>query len=153
MALNINISEAKKMGETNKIKEQLIFETGDKLPNDNFIGDAWVKMLVNNANYDCMVYNVTFAPGARNNWHKHSKGQILLVTQGEGYYQEKGKPAQLLHAGDVVEIPANVEHWHGASKNSTFVHLGITPKASENKTEWLKPVTDEEYNKLNKSKD
>lgn len=134
--------------ENKNINEQLIFEAGDKLPNDYFIGDAFVKMLVNNQNYDCQVYNVTFEPGARNSWHKHSIGQILLVTNGEGYYQEKGKPAQHLHVGDVVEISANVEHWHGATANSKFIHIGITPKVSENKTEWLEPVSDEEYSKL-----
>jgi len=145
--LNTNISEAKTM-ENKNIKEQLIFPTGDKLPNTYFKGDAWVEMLVNNQNYDCQVYNVTFEPGARNSWHKHSIGQILLVTHGEGFYQERGQEAQYLNVGDIVEIPANVEHWHGASANSTFIHIGITPKASENKTEWLEPVSDEEYSKL-----
>lgn len=128
--------------------EKIIFETGDKLPNDYFIGDAFVKMLVNNQNYDCQVYNVTFEPGARNNWHKHEVGQILLVTYGNGYYQERDKAAQLLHQGDIVEIPANMEHWHGATANSKFIHIGITPKASGNKTEWLEPVSEKEYNNL-----
>jgi len=136
------------MDKQNGIEEQLIFQTGDKLPNDYFIGNAFVKMLVNNQNYDCQVYNVTFEPGARNNWHKHEVGQILLVTYGEGYYQEKGKPAQHLHIGEVIEISANAEHWHGATSGSKFIHLGITPKASENKTEWLAPVSDEEYSSL-----
>lgn len=145
--LNNNILEAKTM-ESKNIKEQLIFPTGDKLPNTYFKGDAWVEMLVDNKDNDTMVYNVTFEPGARNNWHRHSKGQILLVTHGEGFYQERGKEAQYLNVGDVVEIPANIEHWHGASANSTFIHVGITPKASENKTEWLEPVSDEEYNSL-----
>jgi quercetin dioxygenase-like cupin family protein len=128
-------------------KENLIFETGDKMQN-YFTGDAYVKMLMTNPEYDCMIYNVTFEPGARNFWHKHSIGQILLVTHGEGYYQEKGKSAQLLKAGDVVEIPAKAEHWHGAAPNSTFIHVGITPKSSKNKVEWLSHVTDEEYNSL-----
>ena len=126
----------------------LIFKTGDKLPNTYFVGDAWVEMLVDKKDYDTMVYNVTFEPKARNNWHKHSIGQILLVTHGEGFYQERGQDAQYLDIGDVVEIPANVEHWHGASANSTFIHIGITPKASENETEWLEPVSDEKYNSL-----
>lgn len=138
--LNTNKMEAKTM-------EKLIFETGDKAPK-YFTGNAYVKMLVTNPDYDCMVYNVTFEPGARNYWHKHSIGQILLVTEGEGYYQEKGKSARLLHAGDVVEIPANVVHWHGASAKSKFIHIGITPKSGENKVEWLEPVSDEEYNSL-----
>lgn len=127
--------------------EQLIFETGDKAEK-YFTGEAFVKMLVTNHDYDCMVYNVTFEPGARNYWHKHSIGQILLVTNGEGYYQEKGKPAKHLEVGDIVEIPAYVEHWHGATSGSKFIHVGITPKAKENSVEWLEPVSDEDYSKL-----
>jgi quercetin dioxygenase-like cupin family protein len=88
--------------------------------------------------------NVTFAPGARNHWHSHKIGQFLFVTAGEGWYQEWGKPAQFLKAGDVVNIPANAKHWHGATKDSWFVHLAITPGA----TEWLEAVTDGEYNSL-----
>lgn len=135
------------MENSNKIEEKLIFETGDKVQS-YFTGDAFVKMLVTNPDYDCMIYNVTFEPGARNYWHKHSLGQILLVTHGEGYYKEKGKPAQLLKVGDKVEIPSNVEHWHGATANRKFIHIGITPKSNENKVEWLEPVTDEEYKGL-----
>lgn len=133
----------------NQITEQMIFATGNKI-SDNFIGNAFVNMLVNNTFYDCQIYNVTFEPGARNNWHKHSIGQILLVTYGTGYYQERGKAAQLLKVGDIVEIPANVEHWHGATAKSTFIHIGITPKAETNKAEWLEQVNEEEYQNLNK---
>lgn len=136
------------MVELNIPDEKLIFETGNKVANDYFTGDTWVEMLVDNQDYDAMVYNVTFAPGSRNNWHKHQVGQILLVTYGEGFYQERGNEAHYLTKGDVVEIPADVEHWHGASANSPFIHIGITPKVSENKTEWLEPVSDEEYNNL-----
>lgn len=121
-----------------------IFSKGDKAKS-NFTGDAYVKMLVDNKDYDCMVYNVTFEPNTRNYWHKHSIGQILLVTSGNGFYQERGKQKRELTVGDVVEIPSNVEHWHGAKKDSEFVHIGITPKASENSTKWLEPVTDEDY--------
>lgn len=124
-----------------------IFPLGHKAL-DYFIGDAYVEMLMTNPDYDCLIYNVTFEPKARNYWHKHSSGQILLVTHGEGFYQERGKEAQYLNVGDIVEIPANVEHWHGASANSKFIHVGITPKSSQNKVEWLEPVTDEEYNSL-----
>ena len=79
----------------------------------NFSGDAWLKMLSTQPEYDCNIYNVTFAPGTRNNWHSHAVGQILLCTEGVGYYQERGKPAQRLQPGDVVNIPANTVHWHG----------------------------------------
>lgn len=114
----------------------------------NFTGEAWLEMLSNVPEYDCSVYNVTFAPGTRNNWHSHAIGQILLCTEGEGWYQEKGKDAQRLRPGSVVNIPANTMHWHGATAKSRFTHIGITPKASENTAEWGDPVTDEEYNAL-----
>jgi quercetin dioxygenase-like cupin family protein len=91
------------------------------------------------------VSNVTFEPGCRNNWHIHHNGyQILLVTSGEGWYQEAGKPAQLLHPGDVVTIHPGVKHWHGATKDSWFAHIAITKGTSE----WLEPVDDEAYAKL-----
>ena len=70
--------------------------------------------------------NVTFEPGARNNWHKHPGGQILLVTGGKGYFQEEGKPVQVIQEGDVVKIHLNVKHWHGATSDSWFVHIAIS---------------------------
>lgn len=93
--------------------------------------------------------NVTFEPKCRNNWHIHHKGgQILLVTSGRGYYQEWGKPAQELREGDVVNIPAEVKHWHGAAKDSWFAHIAISVPAEGTSTEWLEKVSDDEYNKL-----
>lgn len=97
--------------------------------------------------------NVTFEPGCRNNWHIHNGengkgGQILLVTSGRGYYQEWGKPAQELKAGDVVNIPSGVKHWHGAAKDSWFSHVAIAVPTEGASTEWLEEVSDEEYNKL-----
>lgn len=112
---------------------------------DNFTGDAWLKMLSTQPEYDCNIYNVTFAPATRNNWHSHSIGQILLCTEGIGYYQEKGKSAQRLKPGTVVNIPANTLHWHGAAPDSRFTHIGITPKVSENVTTWAGEVTNKEY--------
>jgi quercetin dioxygenase-like cupin family protein len=96
----------------------------------------------------CSIGNVTFEPGCRNNWHKHPGGQILLVTGGRGWYQEDGKEARELHAGDIVEIPCNVKHWHGAAKDSWFVHIAIEANTKAGPAEWLGPVTDEEYHKL-----
>ncbi len=116
-----------------------------KTVSDNFTGEAWLNMLSTVPENDCFVYNVTFAPGARNYWHSHSVGQILLCTEGVGYYQEKDKSAQRLSVGDVVNIPANAMHWHGAAPDSRFTHIGITPKVSENSAEWGGMVTDEEY--------
>ncbi|MFX0010764.1 MAG: cupin domain-containing protein, partial [Candidatus Hermodarchaeota archaeon] len=86
-----------------------------------------------------------FEPEARTKWHSHPGGQILLVTGGKGYYQAEGNPPQSLQKGDVVKIPPNVKHWHGASKNSWFVHVGITTNPKLGNAEWLGPVTEEEY--------
>ena len=93
--------------------------------------------------------NVTFEPRCRNNWHIHHKGgQILICVGGEGWYQEWDKPARKLHAGDVVNIPAEVKHWHGATADSWFQHIAMAVPADGASNEWLEPVTDEEYNKL-----
>ena len=93
--------------------------------------------------------NVTFAPGCRNNWHIHHKGgQILLVTGGRGYYQEWGQPARELRTGDIVNIPPEVKHWHGAAKDSWFQHLAVEVPAEGASNEWLEPVSDEAYDSL-----
>lgn len=127
-------------------EDKTIFGRGQQVE-AHFSGDAWVEMLPINDSFDCSVYNVTFAPSVRNDWHRHSVGQILLCSAGEGYYQERGKAARHLVAGDVVNIPANTDHWHGAAPDKEFTHIGITPRVSENSAEWLEPVTDEEYQK------
>ena len=135
----------------NDLSESVIFPKGRKVEGplkDYFIGDAWVEMLVTDPEFNCPVYNVTFAPRARNNWHSHPGGQILLVTGGIGYYQEAGKPEQLLRPGDIVKIPPNTKHWHGASKDSWFVHLGITTNPQAGNAEWFEGVSEEEYDKL-----
>lgn len=93
--------------------------------------------------------NVVFEPGCRNNWHIHHKGgQILLVTGGNGWYQEWGKSARKLKEGDVVNIPAGVKHWHGAARDSFFAHIAIAVPAEGAKNEWLEEVSDAEYGKL-----
>jgi alkylhydroperoxidase/carboxymuconolactone decarboxylase family protein YurZ len=121
-----------------------VFPKGDILK-DFFTGEARCAMLIVNKDCDLSVYNVTFAPGARTKWHKHETGQQLLCTIGTGFYQERGKAARKLNPGDVVEIPANVEHWHGAAPDVEFVHIGMTPKMTQNKVIWLEPVSDADY--------
>ena len=125
-----------------------VFPKGNKLPDTpNFTGDTWLEMLVTKADsMDCTVGNVTFAPGVRNSWHSHPGGQILICTSGEGRYQEKGKPIQVLRPGDVVKIAPNVVHWHGAAPDSEFTHIAVGPQQSKGGAVWLEPVTDEEYN-------
>ncbi len=98
------------------------------------------------------IYNVTFAPKCRNNWHihqaSHGGGQILICVAGEGYYQEWGKPAQRLVPGDVVNIPAGVKHWHGAAPECWFSHLAVEVPGENCANQWLEPVTDAQYQAL-----
>ena len=98
--------------------------------------------------FNCPIGNVTFEPGCRNNWHQHPGGQILLVTGGRGWYQEEGKQARELKTGDVVKIPANVKHWHGAAKDSWLAHLSVETNSQAVPAQWLESVSDNEYNKL-----
>lgn len=140
-----NTSEAKTMKES---RIDTVFEQGEVNPYGRFFtGTTYLNML--NANDDVFnapIGNVTFEPGARTNWHKHSGGQILLATGGEGRYQERGKPVRILHKGDVVRISPDVEHWHGAAPDSWFVHISIETNAADgNKPTWLEPVSDDEY--------
>lgn len=125
-------------------------------PNDAFaqyfIGKSYLNPLTDSSKTSLFLANVTFEPGCRNNWHIHhassSGGQILICTAGFGWYQEEGKPAQSLKPGDVVTIPANVKHWHGAKKDSWFSHIAVEVPGEETSNEWCEPVTDEEYNQL-----
>ena len=127
-----------------------IFALGEENPyGQYFVGQSYLKMLCTQG---VSIGNVTFEPGCRNNWHIHQAekggGQILLCTAGRGWYQEWGKPAQKLHPGDVVEIPANVKHWHGAAQDSWFAHLSIEVPGEKTQNQWLEPVSEEEYNAL-----
>lgn len=123
------------------------FAKGELNPYSKFFtGTTHLQRLVEKDDiWNSSIANVTFDKGARTNWHKHSGGQILLVTAGEGRYQEKGKEIQILKKGDVVKIPPNVEHWHGAAPDSDFAHISIEPNLPNNQTTWLDPVTDKEY--------
>ena len=136
------------MKNINDLGPGAVFPLGDK--NDAyaqyFVGQSYLNMLsLEGVN----IGNVTFEPGCRNNWHIHHKGgQMLLVTAGRGYYQEWGKEAQELHSGDVVNIPAEVKHWHGAAADSWFAHLAVEIPAEGASNEWLEAVSDEDYGKL-----
>ena len=111
-----------------------------------FTGTSYLTMLSENDSvFNAPIGNVTFESKTRTNWHKHSGGQILLVTAGEGRYQERNKEIQILKAGDAVKIPPEVEHWHGAAPDSQFAHISIEPNLPDNQTTWLEPVTDEQY--------
>lgn len=114
-----------------------------------FVGNSYLNML---STEGVVIGNVTFEPGCRNNWHIHHAakggGQILLCTAGRGWYQEWGKPARELRPGDVVNIPAGIKHWHGAAKDSWFVHLAVEVPGEDARNEWLEPVREADYNQL-----
>lgn len=116
-----------------------------------FIGNSYLKPLTKPGESVVGLANVTFEPKCRNNWHIHHStkggGQILICVEGEGWYQEEGKEAQKLHVGDIVVIPANVKHWHGAA-DCWFSHIAIEVPGENTSNEWCEPVSDEEYNKL-----
>ena len=132
-------------------KNLSVFPVGEK--NDAFakyfIGQSYLAPV---STSQVPVYNVTFEPACRNNWHihyaKNGGGQMLICVAGRGWYQEYGKEPRELHPGDVVNIPAEVKHWHGAAKDTWFQHLAVEVPGEETGTEWCEPVGDEEYNIL-----
>lgn len=129
-------------------QNSMLFPIGQK--NDGFaqyfIGQSYLAPL---STEQVPIYNVTFEPGCRNNWHIHHAdkggGQMLICIAGCGYYQEWGKAPQLLCAGDIVNIPAGVKHWHGAAGDSWFSHLAVEVPGENCSNEWLEKVDDEHY--------
>lgn len=134
-----------------ELKNSTVFPIGGENVNfaQYFVGTSYLNMI---STEQVVIGNVTFEPACRNNWHIHHAdnggGQMLLVTAGRGYYQEWGNEPQELHTGDIVHIPANVKHWHGAAPDSAFQHLAIEVVGENCSTEWCEPVSDDEYSKL-----
>lgn len=132
-------------------QKEMVFPIG--APNDGFaqyfVGQSYLQPL---STSQVGVYNVTFEPGCRNNWHIHHAktggGQILICTAGEGWYQEEGKDAVSLTPGTVIVIPPEVKHWHGAKADSWFSHIAVEVPGEETSNEWLEAVDDESYSKL-----
>lgn len=140
------------MAKFEEIKEGVIFPLGEK--NDAFahyfVGQSYLQSLVADPAINVSVGTVTFEPGCRNNWHIHREGfQVLLVTGGEGWYQEVGKEARFLKAGEVVVTYDGVKHWHGAAEDSWFEHIAITAGTPE----WLEAVSDDVYESLSKGEE
>jgi quercetin dioxygenase-like cupin family protein len=117
-----------------------------------FVGNSYLNQLTDPKTCALSVANVTFEPGCRNNYHIHHAvkggGQLLICTAGSGWYVEEGKAPRSLNPGDVVAIPANVKHWHGAKKDSWFSHIAMEIPGEKTSTEWLEEVSDEEYDSL-----
>lgn len=133
-----------------RYQNEIFFPIGEPNPfGKYFIGNSYLAPV---SAEQIPIFNVTFEPACRNNWHIHHAksdgGQMLICAGGRGYYQEWGKAARELHPGDVVNIPANVKHWHGAAPDSWFSHLAIEIGGEDGSTEWCEPVSDYDYKKL-----
>lgn len=151
MAKEVWAEEGKEEDAMTAHANSMVFPIG--APNDGFAqyfsGNSYLAPL---SVSQVGIFNVTFEPGCRNNWHIHHAekggGQILICVAGTGWYQEWGKEAQKLNPGDVVNIPAEVKHWHGAEKDGWFSHLAVEVPGEKTSNEWCEPVSDEEYEKL-----
>ena len=147
-SLKYHLQNAKNHGVTQK---EMVFPIG--APNDGFAqyfsGRSFLAPI---STSQVGIFNVTFEPGCRNNWHIHHAksggGQILVCVAGRGYYQVEGKEAVEMKPGDCINIPAEVKHWHGAAPDEWFSHLAIEVPGENSSNEWLEPISDEEYRKL-----
>lgn len=110
------------------------------LKSDTFVGTVWGDPVLAETD-GVMINSVSFNPGARTNWHSHERGQVLIVTSGQGQVRDRDGNGSVITTGDVVFIPPDLEHWHGATENSSMVHTAI----SLGKSDWLDPVSDADY--------
>ena len=150
MAKEIWNEETPALSEKDRFQNEIFFPIGEPNPyGDYFVGQSYLAPL---SLTQVPVFNVTFEPGCRNNWHIHHAktggGQMLICVGGRGWYQEEGKKAVEMMPGTVINILANVRHWHGAAADSWFSHLALEIPGEETSTEWYDPVSDEEYGKL-----
>ncbi len=142
-------TEDKPTTSTTQTDTDMVFAKGKQVANDNFTGTVWLNYLAeNDTTYNVNIGSVTFEPGARTNWHFHKGGQILLVTEGKGLYQEKDKPVEVITKGDVIKCPPNTEHWHGATPTDAMTHIAIGTNTNIGGAVWMRRVTDEEYNSV-----
>lgn len=124
------------------------FPKGELSTAKNHTGNIWLSELnVGDSTFDPSIAQAVYDAGAKLDWHIHPGGQVLLITEGTGYYQERGKPARIVHKGDVIKCAPGVEHWHAAAPNSGFAYIAVTP-TQKGKTIWLEPVTDKDYNNV-----
>lgn len=147
VTLLLSLSITAQVNSNSKLKNMSsITPKGNPAPKDYFTGTVWVNMVVApQDDLNSVIGKVTFEAKARTNWHSHPKGQVLIVTEGTGYYQEKGKPIQLIKKGDVIKIMPNTLHWHGASHARAMTHTAIVADVSKESTHWMQAVTDIEY--------
>ncbi len=142
--------EISEMSEKDKYQNTIFFPIGDSNPyGEFFVGQSYLAPV---SSAQVPIFNVTFEPGCRNNWHIHHAdkggGQMLICVGGRGYYQEWGKEAVELTPGSVISIPTEIKHWHGAAPDSWFSHLALEMPGENGSNEWLEAVDDEQYGKL-----
>ncbi len=132
-----------------KAQDSTLFPKGQVGANkDDYTGTIWLNELNHpDSTFTFSLAQAVYAPGSKLNWHIHPAGQYLLITEGTGYYQERGKPGQIVRKGDIVKCLPGVEHWHGSAPNSSFAYVGVTP-TTKGKTIWKGKVTDEEYKSI-----
>jgi quercetin dioxygenase-like cupin family protein len=122
-----------------------VFPKGELSPAKNHTGNIWLNELsIGDSTFDPSIAMATYDAGAKLDWHVHPGGQVLLITQGTGFYQERGKPIRIVHKGDVIKCAPGVEHWHGATPESSFAYIAVTP-TQKGKTIWLEPVNDKDH--------
>jgi len=124
------------------------FPKGELSTAKNHTGDIWLSELnAGDSTFDASIAQAVYGAGAKLDWHIHPGGQVLLITEGTGYYQERGTPIRVVHKGDVIKCAPGVEHWHGAAPGSSFSYIAVTP-TQRGKTIWLEPVSDKDYKGL-----
>ena len=150
IAKEVYADNAPAVSDKERFQQELFFPIGEPNPyGDYFVGQSYLAPV---SAEQIPIYNVTFEPSCRNNWHIHHAksggGQMLICIGGRGWYREWGREARELHPGDIVNIPAGVKHWHGAAKDSWFAHLAVEIPGEDGSTEWCEAVSDEEYSEL-----
>ncbi len=150
IAKEVYAKKAPAVSDKDRFQSEIMFHIGEPNPyGDYFVGQSYLAPV---STEQIPIYNVTFEPACHNNWHIHHAksggGQMLICVGGRGWYQEYGKEARELNPGDIVNIPAEIKHWHGAAKDSWFAHLAVEIQGEDGSTEWCEPVSDDEYGKL-----
>ena len=150
LAKEIWADESAALTDKDRFQNEIMFPIGEKNPyGEFFVGQSYLAPV---STEQIPIFNVTFELGCRNNWHIHHAksggGQMLICIGGRGYYQECGKEAVEMTEGTVINIPAEVKHWHGAAKDSWFAHLAIEIQGEGTSTEWCEAVSDTDYNFL-----
>lgn len=143
--LSLLVAIACDKNHTSNVTEDSTSPKPRKIDNDNFTGTAWLTMIAVSDSLNGMYAGqVRFEPGAYTNWHSHPAGQLLIVTDGIGYYQEKGQSKRILKKGDAVKCAPNVPHWHGAAPTAEFTHIAVS-SSEKGPTIWLEPVSEKDY--------